>query len=68
MENEQDNVFSTSGFFMKLDHCIPRACSKKNQSAAMINIQTSKSNWPVQRGHPGVLVKEQTDDASLHGH
>lgn len=69
MENKQDNIFSTFGFFMKLKYCFPRAClkkKKKKQKPAVINIQASKSNWPVQRGHPGVLVKEQIDDASPH--
>lgn len=53
---------------MKLKYCFPRACLKKKpkQPAAVINVQASKFKWPVQSGHPGVLVKEQIDDASLH--
>lgn len=38
----------------------------RQKTAAVINSQATESNWPIQRGHPGVLVREQIDDASLH--
>lgn len=71
LKTSMTTFFSTSGFFMKQKYCFLRVCLKKNKThnkktAAVINVQATKSNWPIQRGRPGVLVKEQIDDASLH--
>lgn len=60
-----DSLWNQNSAFLEFVWKKNKTHNKK--TTAVINVQATKSNWPIQRGHPGVLVKEQIDGDSLHG-